>query len=112
MNGVHRGQLPSRKGLRVHRCTMRVLVVGAACAALSTVGVTGASASHASFRAILAAQEASRTQLSPGPGAQLWVERYGTTEFENTANAVKVSPGGGTVFVTGSTDPPSGGRRP
>ena len=88
---------------------MRVLVVGAACAGLSAVGVTGASASHESFPAVLTAQEASRTQLSPGPGAQLWVARYGTTEFEDTANAVQVSPGGGTVFVTGSTDPPSGG---
>jgi hypothetical protein len=46
---------------------------------------------------------------SSSPGSQLWAERYGATEFENSANAVKVSPDGGTVFVTGVTDPPSGG---
>jgi outer membrane protein assembly factor BamB len=44
------------------------------------------------------------------PGSLLWVERYRGPGHVNSANSVAVSPGGGTVFVTGvSTGTTSGG---
>jgi hypothetical protein len=42
-------------------------------------------------------------------GAQLWVDRYnGPANGYDGAWSVAVSPGGGTVYVTGSSDAPNG----
>jgi len=75
--------------------------------AVSAAGVTGAQASPGISRSQGPARAAgSVTPASPGPGSQLWAARYGTTEFENAANAVQSSPDG-TVYVTGVRGAPS-----
>jgi hypothetical protein len=82
-------------------CGLFAVLAGVAVSAAGVTGVRaspGISRSQGSAKAVAAA--------SPGPGSQLWAERFGSSGFENTANAVQVSPDGGTVFVTGSTWPP------
>ena len=69
--------------------------------ALSTVGVTGASASAAAPQALQAVRvsSAGTTHAAVSPGTQLWAKQYGVSSGQ--INSVAVSPNGKTVFVTG-----------
>ncbi len=69
--------------------------------ALSTVGVTGASASAAAPQALQAVRvsSAGTTHAAVSPGTQLWAKQYGVSSGQ--INSVAVSPNGNTVFVTG-----------
>jgi sugar lactone lactonase YvrE len=80
---------------------MRACVAAAAGVALSTVGVTGASASGAAPPAAQAVRvsAAGTTHAAVSPGTQLWAKQFGGSESE--INSVAVSPDGNTVFVTG-----------
>src|SRR5512146_1169471 len=81
----------------------RVPVAVAAAAVLGTLAMTGASTSGAAADA--PPGPAARAAAAAVPGTQLWVKRYGIGR-SNHGNPVlvAVSPGGGTVFVTGSRD--------
>jgi sugar lactone lactonase YvrE len=71
--------------------------------ALSTVGVTGASASGAAPRArqAVGVSAAGTTHAAVSPGTQLWAKQYGVNSGQ--INSVAVSPNGNTVFVTGTS---------
>ena len=91
----------------MHRYMTLACVAAAAGLALSTVGVTGASASGAALRAPQAVRMsvAGAPEALANPGAQLWVKRYGIT---GTAYSVAASPTGNEVFVTGYSADASG----
>jgi hypothetical protein len=83
---------------------MRGLFTVVTGAAVSAVGITGVHASARVSRGQEPAKAAgAAAPASPSPGSQLWVQRYGATEFENIPSAVEAAPGGGTVFVTGKS---------
>jgi DNA-binding beta-propeller fold protein YncE len=88
----------------MHRYITRVFIAAAAAGvALSAVGVTGASASGATVRALQAVRmsSAGREHAAVSPGTQLWAKVY---NGNGHANSVAVSPNGNTVFVTGTSD--------
>src|SRR6266853_314569 len=67
-------------------CIARVSAAAAVSAAIAALGATGVSAAGAATR------------------ARLWVSRYnGPANGKDVARAVAVSPGGGTVYVTGDS---------
>src|SRR6266481_5646597 len=75
-------------------------------AALGAVGISGISMPVAAAEATqMAGVQAGRvSHSSPASGTQLWIQRYvGAGVTDNFASAVVVSPGGGSVFVTGTT---------
>src|SRR5260221_3800447 len=88
----------------MRRLKARAAVVVAAGAVAGTLGVAGVSAAGVAARA---PQPARTSALAAArglavPGARLWVRRFsGPGNGSDVANSVAVSPGGGTVFVTG-----------
>ena len=89
----------------MHRYLTRACVAAAAGVALSTMGVTGASASGAASRAQQAMQMplGGRVHAAASPGTRLWVKRYNGSGFGARALSVAASPTGNTVFVTGES---------
>ena len=85
----------------MHRYITRACFATAAGVALATVGVTGVSASTAAPRGA-PVSAAGTSAAAASPGTQLWVKRYNNGDTDD-ATSVAVSPGGGTVFVTGSS---------
>ncbi len=80
-----------------------VVVAGAV---LSAAGISGISTpgSAATSRPVARALSARVSQRPPVRGAQLWVKLYsGPRTTDSLPSSVAVSPGGGTVFVTGTT---------
>lgn len=89
----------------MRRSVTRVSAAVAAGAALSALGITGVSAAGAATGArqqVRAVALAADTQAVAG--ARLWVKRYnGPGNGGDGAMSVAVGPGGGTVFVTGTS---------
>jgi WD40 repeat protein len=83
-------------------CGLLAVVTGVA---VTAVGADGARASLGVSRSL---GWAGAHGLRPGPGSRLWVARYVGSGHNAVAYSVAVSPGGGTVFVTGRSD--EGGR--
>jgi Beta-propeller repeat len=79
----------------------RLSAVMVAASLLSTLGVTGASAASPD---LAKAGSAGPSRAAASPGAQLWSAIYGSAETESFVYSVAVSPDGGTVFVTGSSN--------
>jgi PQQ-like domain len=90
----------------MRRYITRACVAAAAGVALSTAGVSGASASHAApwVRQAVRVSSAGRPLAAASPGAQLWIKSYnGLGNNSDVAKAVAVSPDGKTVYVTGQS---------
>jgi DNA-binding beta-propeller fold protein YncE len=91
-----------RRQRKAERYITRACAAVMAGIALAAVGVTAASASAATPRALQAAVTGGGTALAAtSPGTQLWVERYNADNGIDDASSVAVSPNGKTVFVTG-----------
>jgi WD40 repeat protein len=85
----------------MHKYITRACVAAAASVALSTVGVTGVSASAAAPQ-LLGLSLGGTSHATASPGTQLWVKRYNSgIGGPGVAASVAASPSGNTVFVTG-----------
>jgi DNA-binding beta-propeller fold protein YncE len=90
----------------MRRYITRACVAAAAGVALSTAGVSGASASGAApgVRQAVRVSSAGGPLAAASPGAQLWIKSYnGLGNNSDVAKAVAVSPDGKTVYVTGQS---------
>ena len=87
----------------MRRLMIRASAVVAAGAVAGTLGVSAAGAAAQAPHPARTSSPAAAHPLAV-PGAKLWVQRYnGPGNGSDVANSVAVSPGGGTVFVTGAS---------
>jgi len=87
----------------MRRLMTRASTVVAAGAVAGALGVSAAGAVAQAPQPARALSPAAAHQMAV-PGAKLWVQRYnGPGNGSDVANSVAVSPGGGTVFVTGAS---------
>jgi len=83
---------------------IRVSAASGAAVALSIIGVSRASAAGTPTKT---SGRAPAATAAAGPGTQAWIQRYnGTKAGADHASSVAVSPGGGTVYVTGESHAP------
>ena len=90
----------------MHKNIARGFAAVAAGAALSAAGISTTSTPGAYAKAAPTARVHSVriSHRPPAPGTQLWIKRFnGSGITDNFASSVAASPGGGTVFVTGTS---------